>query len=179
MRVISGTHKSRTIPLPKDYNARPTTDFSKESLFNILSNNFNFDSLTVLDLFSGTGSISYEFASRGCPYVTAIEQSFQNIKQIKKIITLFKMDQISAIKTDAFHFLNSTKAGYDIIFADPPYEMNGIESLPDIIFKKNILNPEGWFILEHSGNHVFTDHLNFINHRHYGSVNFSFFSYKK
>lgn len=176
MRIISGTHKSRIIPLPKDYKARPTTDFSKESLFNILANHFDFEQLDILDLFSGTGSISFEFASRGCPRVTAIEQSFQNMKQIKKIAGFFKMDQVAVIKADAFQFLKITKSGYDIIFADPPFKLEGIEKLPDLVFSRAILRPGGWFVLEHPRDMSFQTHAKLIDHRNYGSVNFSFFS---
>lgn len=155
-------------------NARPTTDFAKESLFNILNNYFFFDKIKVLDLFSGTGSIGIEFLSRGCTSVQMVENEQRNLKNISDVLKTLNIEA-KLIKTDVFKFLDSTKETYDIIFADPPYDMKGIERLPDLVFSKNLLNNEGWFILEHSKNTDFKNHQHFHEERSYGSVHFSVF----
>lgn len=175
MRIISGTHKGRTIPLPKNYKARPTTDFAKESLFNIMANHFDFEELVALDLFSGTGSISFELASRGFADVTSVELNFQNFKHIKLIAETFGLKQVQALKSNAFSYLKTCTKKFDFIFADPPYEMKDIETIPEIIFERNLLKENAWFVLEHSKNISFSNHKNLFDHRDYGSVNFSFF----
>ncbi len=165
---------------PKNFKARPTTDFAKENLFNILNNNFDFSELSVLDLFSGTGSISYEFASRECISVISVESNFKHQAFIKKTIEEFGMGQIKSIKSDVFRYVKTCKDKFDIVFADPPYDLKEIESIPEFIFEHNILKDSGWLIIEHGDKTNFGRHPNFIELRKYGGVNFSIFeTYKK
>ena len=175
MRIVSGTHKSRPLHLPSNLPVRPTTDFAKESLFNIVNNKFDFNDISVLDLFSGTGSISYEFASRGAKDITSVEIEQRCCKFINSTAVSFGFSNIRTIKADVFAFLGFCKIQYDIIFADPPYNMKNITELPDLVFKNNLLKSEGLFILEHSRYLNFTAHPAFSEHRNYGKVNFSFF----
>lgn len=176
MRIVSGKFKGKRIEPPKNFKARPTTDFAKESLFNIISNNYNFENITALDLFSGTGGISLELASRGCPDVTSVELNPVHQAFIRKTVDDLGMrDQVRSLKQNAFVFLKGCRQQFDLIFADPPYDMEGIETIPDIIFEKNLLTDEGWLILEHSKNKDFSEKPFFIERRSYGSVNFSIF----
>lgn len=175
MRIISGKYRGKKLILPKNFNARPTTDYAKESLFNILNTNFNFEKLNVLDLFSGSGSISYEFASRGCKSITAIEKNYKNYMVIKNHINLLDAKAIDVIKADAFKILKKLDKQFNIIFADPPYDLPGIDMIPDLVFNPNILLPNGWFILEHSKKHHFSSHQYFSQLKIYGEVHFSIF----
>lgn len=175
MRIISGTHKSRSIKAPKNLPVRPTTDFAKESLFNILNNNFDFTSLKVLDLFSGTGNISYEFASRGFAEITAVESNYNCYSFIKKTAAELDFKNMKVVKNDVFSFLKNCMEKYDLIFADPPYEMEGIEKIPALIFENNLLNDNGWLIIEHSAQTKYTDQQRLLQKRNYGKVNFSIF----
>ncbi|MGE0076652.1 MAG: RsmD family RNA methyltransferase [Bacteroidales bacterium] len=176
MRIVGGTFRGRHFTPPKSFNARPTTDFAKESLFNIINNNYDFEELRVLDLFSGTGSISFEFISRGAVRVDSIEVNFVHNRFIKETAQKLGVANLSAIKADVFSFINRCSAKYSIIFADPPYDLKGIDQIPDIIFQRELLEDGGCFILEHSGSYMFTNHPFFKEHRAYGSVNFSFFA---
>jgi len=175
MRIISGTLRGKTIVPPHCFAARPTTDFAKESLFNILENRYDYSEVEVLDLFSGTGNISYEMASRGCPRIDAVEMNTQSAAFIKKTAQSLKLLQIHAIRMNVFDFLEICTARYDIIFADPPYDLQGIENLPQSIMAKKMLKEGGCFILEHGANYDFSKNPNFLEHRKYGTVNFSFF----
>ena len=175
MRIIGGTHRKRMIHPPKNFKARPTTDRAKESLFNILSNYIDFSEIKVLDLFGGTGSISYEFASRGCNNITCIELNYKHYVFIKETINNLGFSQIKAYKSDVLKFLNKYTDKYDIIFADPPYDLPEIDTIPDIIFNNKLLNKNGLFILEHSDKTLFTNHPKLKEHRNYGGVNFSIF----
>ena len=175
MRIVSGTHKGRLIRPPKNFKARPTTDFAKENLFNVLNNIFDYTELDVLDLFSGTGSISYEFASRGSNSVISVESNFKHHIFIKKTIEELSLPNIKAIKSDVFRFIKTYSTKFDLIFADPPYELNEIQSIPDFIFNHNILKPEGWLIVEHGDKTDFSKHSKFKEIRKYGGVNFSIF----
>jgi len=175
VRIISGSYKGRAIHAPKNFTARPTTDFAKESLFNILNNNFDYSEMNALDLFSGTGSISYELASRGCEDIICIELNFNHLAFIKKTIQELQFSQIKAFRADAFKFIKTCKTSFDLIFADPPYDLKNIEIIPDIIFERNLLKPNGWLIVEHGAKTKFNDHPNFKVQRNYGSVNFSIF----
>ncbi|MFC2096457.1 16S rRNA (guanine(966)-N(2))-methyltransferase RsmD [Bacteroidota bacterium] len=177
MRIVSGKYKGRLVKPPKNFKARPTTDFAKENLFNILNNNFDFTELHILDLFSGTGSISYEFASRECLSVTSIESNFKHQVFIKKTIDELGLQNIKTIKSDAFRFVKSCKDKFDIIFADPPYDLKEIESIPEFIFSQQILNPEGWLIVEHGNKTNFGRQKGFKELRKYGGVNFSIFEH--
>ncbi|MBN2519635.1 MAG: RsmD family RNA methyltransferase [Bacteroidales bacterium] len=177
MRIISGKHKGRYITPPKNtFKARPTTDFAKESLFNIINNHFNYKDIIVLDLFSGTGSISYEFASRGCKTVYAVENNFSHYNFIKNTINKLDLKEIKVWKADVFKFLPKFNETFDIIFADPPYDLEITKLLPDMIFQYNLLIKNGWFILEHDKKLKFNAHPNYFDERIYGNVHFSFFN---
>lgn len=179
MRIISGKHKGRRITAPKNLPVRPTTDMSKESLFNILNNHFNFNGLKVLDLFSGTGNISYEFASRGSGPITSVDGDMGCVNFIKKTATELDLD-ISAIKSDVFSFLERNKTTYDIIFADPPYNLDQkeFEKVIQLIFDNELLDEEGMLIVEHS-KHTKLNHMsNFSFDKHYGGSVFSFYEFE-
>lgn len=175
MRIISGLYKGRRISAPSTITARPTTDFAKEGLFNVLNNLIDFEDIDVLDLFSGTGGISFEFVSRNCRQAISVEQNDRHCAFIRKVCTDLKITNLQLVKTDVFRYVKSCSLNFDLIFADPPYELTNIEEIPDLIFKKNILKPDGLFILEHSVINDFSNHPNFENKRNYGNVNFSFF----
>jgi 16S rRNA (guanine(966)-N(2))-methyltransferase RsmD len=175
LRIISGKYKGRQLHPHKTFNARPTTDFAKESLFNILNNHFYFDRVKVLDLFAGTGGIGLEFFSRGCDQVEMIEIDSKNHRFIADAIKQLGINQVKLIRGDALKYLQSCKPGYDIIFADPPFDLKSISNIPDIVFKRNLLNDEGWLILEHSKSNNFKSHPRFKDERVYGSVHFSIF----
>ena len=175
MRIVSGKHKGRHIRPPKNFKARPTTDFAKENLFNILNNNFDFSELNILDLFSGTGSISYEFASRECISVISIESNFKHHAFIKKSIDELGLNQVKAIKSDVFRYVKTCRDKFDIVFADPPYDLKDIDTIPDFIFSHNILKKDAWLIVEHGNKTNFSKHPAFIEIRKYGGVNFSIF----
>lgn len=176
MRIISGIFRGKQIRPPGNFKARPTTDFAKESLFNILIHQHSMEDLDVLDLFSGTGSIAYEFASRGASSVLAVEMIPAHYKFIQDTCRSLPLDQVSVIRADAFRYLKKPVQSFDIIFADPPFDHPGLDELPDLIFGTDILNKDGVFILEHPGSQSFTAHSHFLQHRKYGGVNFTFFS---
>ncbi len=178
MRIVSGKYKRRIISPPKNLPVRPTTDMAKESLFNILNNYVDFVGLDVLDLFAGTGNISYEFVSRGCKSVTAVEKDFGCVKFINQTSEKLQMPELRVVKQDVFRFLNMPKLKYDIIFVDPPYKLEAIASIPELIFDRNIISENGWLILEHPREYDFSSSLHFHEHRKYGSVNFSLFQFK-
>lgn len=148
---------------------------AKESLFNILGNYIDFRETSVLDLFAGTGNISYEFVSRGCKSVTAIDKDFGCTNFIGKTVQKLEMKELSVIRLDVFRFLATSKHKYDIIFADPPYQMGNIADIGKLVFGHGLLNPDGWLIIEHPGDTDFSESLHFHEHRKYGRVNFSFF----
>lgn len=174
MRIINGKNRGRKIEAPSSLPVRPTTDLGKESLFNILNNYFYFDRVNVLDLFAGTGNITYEFASRDAVSVTAVD-NFQGCTDfIRRTINQLGYEQVSVIRGDAIHFIERSRQKYDIIFADPPYDMVGVEKIADIVFKNNLLKPDGWLVIEHSRSYDFSKHPNFYQHRKYGKLNFTF-----
>ena len=176
MRIISGENKGRRIPVPGSFKARPTTDFAKEALFNIIANHFNFEKIHVLDLFSGTGSIGYEFASRGAERVDMVELNKRYSDFIRKTIQHLGLRQVQIYNKDVFRAIPHIKDKYDIVFADPPYNLDKIPEIPEIIFNNNILLKNGWFILEHGRNLDFSGHSHFRELRKYGSVHFSIFT---
>lgn len=176
MRIVSGTHKGRPIKTPLDLPVRPTTDLAKESLFNILNNNFYFDELNVLDLFSGTGNISYEFASREAKSITCVDSNMKCTEFIKNTALNFGFKQMFVIKADVEQYLSKCNTQFDLIFADPPYELNWIDKIPDLVFNNKILSENGWLVIEHSKSTNYSNHPNFKQIRKYGKVNFSFFS---
>lgn len=176
MRIVSGKFRKKNIVPPKNFKARPTTDMAKESLFNILENMYEFESLKILDLFGGTGSISYEFASRGCSEITSVEINFKHHAFIKKTIEELELqEQVKVIRKDAFVFIKKINKNYDIIFADPPYDLENLEIIPEKIFENNLLKNGGMFIFEHSDKFDFRKNPYFSFHKKYGSVNFTFF----
>jgi 16S rRNA (guanine(966)-N(2))-methyltransferase RsmD len=176
VRIISGTHKGRRITPDKKFSARPTTDFAKENLFNIISNWYDIDELNILDLFSGTGGISYEFASRGAISVISVEKNIAHQAFIKKNIIDLNFKNIRSVKADVFKFVNSCKNKFDLIFADPPYDLPNIDTIPDAILNKDLLQKDGILIVEHSRETDFSAHPLFTEKREYGSVNFSIFA---
>lgn len=179
MRIISGKYKGRRISPPKNLPVRPTTDMSKEALFNVLRNHFNFEGLKVLDLFSGTGNISYEFASRGSDNITCVDGDFGCVKFIKQTASEFDFN-ISAVKSDVLKFIEKSKTKYDIIFADPPYafEQKTFDKIVLSIFENNLLEEEGMMIIEHS-KYTKLDHLmHFSFKKSYGGSIFSFFEFE-
>lgn len=176
MRVISGIYKRRRFDVPHTFKARPTTDFAKENLFNVLNNYIDFeDGISALDLFSGTGSISIELVSRGCEKVISIEKDPQHYAFICKVMKEVKTDKCIPIRGDVFRFIERCNEQFDFIFADPPYALKELESIPELIFKNKLLKDNGIFVLEHGKDNHFEENPHFIEHRHYGSVNFSIF----
>lgn len=176
MRIITGKYKGRHFDIPRSFKARPTTDFAKENIFNVLVQYVDFDGATALDLFSGTGSISLELVSRGCSQVVSVEMDRDHHRFIQECLKKLETDTCIPIRGDVFRFLKSCKQQYDLIFADPPYALKELATLPDIIFEKELLKEEGIFILEHGKDHDFSRHPHFKEHRQYGSVNFSIFT---
>jgi len=179
MRVVAGKYKGRHFEVPRSFKARPTTDFAKENLFNVLRSYVDFEEETpqALDLFAGTGSITLELLSRGCAHVTAVELDPQHISFIRQFLRQLKAEEdVTLLRADVLRFLKKAPGSYDFIFADPPYALPQLEQLPDLIFNgSSILNPDGLFVLEHGKAQDFSRHPHFIGHRAYGSVNFSFF----
>lgn len=175
MRIISGKCRGRMIVPPKKLKARPTTDFAKENLFNILGNRYDFSEMDVLDLFSGTGSISYEFASRGAKSVTSVEINSLHHAFIADTARKLGLTQIHAVNANVHLYLKSCRRKYDIVFSDAPYDMPALEQLPNQIFEADILKDGGLLIFEHSSSYNFWEHPNFCEIRTYGSVNFSIF----
>ena len=163
----------------KEFTARPTTDTAKESLFNILVNTYDLEEVDVLDLFAGTGSISYEFASRGSRFIEAVELNYKHATFIHKTKQELKLDQLRLVRTNVFHYLKTCTRKFDIIFADPPYDLAEIETLPEIILSRELLKDDGVFILEHPKSINFSSNECLADHRSYGSVNFSFFKKEK
>lgn len=178
MRIISGKYKGRRIMPPKNLPVRPTTDMSKEALFNVLNNHFNFSELKILELFAGTGSISYEFASRGCTPILCVDGDMGCVNFIKKTAKEFDFD-ITALKSDVFKFLEKHKGNYDIIFADPPYgmEQKDFEKIVELIFENELLDEEGMLVVEHSKYTKLDQMSNFSFQKSYGGSVFSFFEF--
>jgi len=176
MRIISGTLGGRRIhPPAKMPYTRPTTDIAKEGLFNILQTRIDFDGAKTLDLFSGTGSISYELASRGAADLTIVEKDAVMYQFIKKNIADLKIENANVIRMDVFGFLETATGKYDFIFAGPPYALNTIDELPKIIVEKNLIDDEGYFVLEHTPRNDYEKYAGFSFKRNYGTTVFSFF----
>lgn len=176
MRVISGIYKRRRFDVPHTFKARPTTDFAKENLFNVLMNYLDFEEgVTALDLFAGTGSISIELVSRGCDRVISVEKDPQHHAFISKVMKEVKTDRCLPLRGDVFRYIEKCNEQFDFIFADPPYALKELSTIPQKIFEYKLLKPEALFVLEHGKDLSFEQDPHFIEHRHYGSVNFSFF----
>jgi 16S rRNA (guanine966-N2)-methyltransferase len=175
VRILGGILGGRNIDVPKGLPIRPTTSFAGEGLFNILNNKIDFEEISLLDLFSGTGHISIEFASRGCKDVTGVDNNFSCVNFLKQTASKFDLP-INAMKGDVFKLLKDTKKKYDIIFADPPYDITNIEEIHQLVFEHALLKEKGMLIIEH-GPRTKLEHLShFSQQRKYGNVNFSFFN---
>ena len=179
MRIITGKYKGRHFEIPRSFKARPTTDFAKENIFNVLNGYIDFEDATALDLFSGTGSITLELLSRGCSQVISVEQDRDHhhfIQEcIKKLTANSQQPTAIPIRGDVFRFVKSCHQQFDFIFADPPYALKELPRIPDLILEKNLLKENGIFVFEHGKDNDFSQHPHFIEHRQYGSVNFSLF----
>ncbi|PKP02040.1 MAG: 16S rRNA (guanine(966)-N(2))-methyltransferase RsmD [Bacteroidetes bacterium HGW-Bacteroidetes-6] len=175
MRIISGYLKGRTFSPPERDGVRPTTDMAKEGLFNILVHRFELEDAVVFDLFSGTGSIGFEFVSRGAKQVFCVEKDAVMATFIKSVAAKMQMENLTVLRSDAFKFLVLTTLQADIIFADPPYQNIGVSDIPELVFGKNILNQDGLLIVEHDQTQHFSGHPRFKELRKYGKVHFSLF----
>lgn len=175
MRIITGKYKGRHFDIPRSFKARPTTDFAKENIFNVLMGYTDFEDATALDLFAGTGSISLELVSRGCQSVVSVEADRDHANFIRQCFT--KLDDKSDIlvRGDVFRFLKSCRQQFDFIFADPPYALERLREIPDLVLDGNLLKADGIFVFEHGKDNDFSQHPRFLEHRSYGSVNFSLF----
>ena len=183
MRIITGKYKGRHFDIPRTFKARPTTDFAKENIFNVLVQYVDFEGARALDLFSGTGSISLELLSRGCSQVVSVELDRDHNRFIQECVKKLGATNIIPIRGDVFRFLKTCKQQYDFIFADPPYALKELPQIPDLIFGNSpltshhspLLKPDGIFVFEHGKDYDFSQHPHFVEHRSYGSVNFSLF----
>lgn len=175
MRIITGKYKGRHFDIPRTFKARPTTDFAKENIFNVLVQYVDFDSAEALDLFSGTGSISLELVSRGCSRVVSVELDRDHHRFIQECLKKLSTVNCIPIRGDVFRFVKSCKQQFDFIFADPPYALKNLPEIPDLIFEKKLLKDNGVFVFEHGKDHDFSQHPHFVEHRSYGSVNFTLF----
>jgi 16S rRNA (guanine966-N2)-methyltransferase len=175
MRIVGGKYRGRVFNPDKKFTARPTTDLAKESLFNILANRYDFSEMKILDLFSGTGSIGYEFLSRDAGEVTLVEKDHHHIRFIKKTIEQLRAENVRVIQDDVFRFLKNCPFSFDIIFADPPYEFPYVKEMIKAVFDSGVLKEKGLFILEHSKSHDFSKLPYYNELRKYGKVHFSFF----
>lgn len=175
MRIISGKYRGRIINPPRNLRARPTTDFAKENLFNVLGNLIDFEACDVLDLFAGTGSISYEFASRGARSITAVEINAVHYDFIRQTAAQLGAGHFYPVKANVFRYLKSCRKQFDLIFSDAPYDLEGSEAVIEAVFEGDLLRPDGMLIFEHSKKKEFTAHRYFWQTRSYGSVQFSFF----
>ncbi len=175
MRIITGIYKGRRFDIPHTFKARPTTDFAKENIFNVLNSYIDFEGAMALDLFAGTGSISLELLSRGCQQVVSIEKDRDHHAFIRQCIQKLGTDNSVVIRGDVFRYIKSCSQQFDFIFADPPYQLTELAQIPDLIFEKGLLKEEGIFVLEHGAQNNFSNHPHFVEHRKYGSVNFSIF----
>lgn len=178
MRIIAGSLRGRRLNPPATLPVRPTTDMARESLFNILNNYVDYEDCAVMDLFAGTGAMSLEFVSRGAKEVTSIDINNQCTDFIKASAKQFGVNNIHVVRADVFDLIKRAYKKFDIIFADPPYALENLAQLPDMIFEHNLLTDDGIFILEHPRDYHFEEHPHFWQHRNYGKVNFTFFAQK-
>lgn len=175
MRIITGEYKGRHFDVPRNFKARPTTDFAKENIFNVMNGYLDFEDTTALDLFAGTGSISLELISRGCSSVVSVEFDRDHANFIRQCMTKLGTEKNYLIRGDAFKFIKSCRQKFDFIFADPPYALTELSTIPSLIFEKDLLKEDGVLVFEHGKQHDFSDNSHFIERRVYGSVNFSIF----
>ena len=175
MRIITGLYKGRHFDIPRTFKARPTTDFAKENIFNVINGYMDLDGAVALDLFAGTGSISLELLSRGCDHVVSVEADRDHAAFIRQCMAKIGTDDCLLIRGDVFRFMKSCKQQFDFIFADPPYALEGLETIPDKVLDAGLVYPERYLILEHGNEHSFKDHPAFVKEKVYGRVHFSFF----
>ena len=195
MRIITGKYKGRHFDIPRSFKARPTTDFAKENIFNVLTQYIDFDGAEALDLFSGTGSITLELLSRGCSRVVSVELDRDHHRFIcdcigkllnkqrtntdnngqSEIVRVNPMPNCLPLRGDVFRYIKSCKQQFDFIFADPPYALKELPTIPSLIFERGLLKNDGIFVFEHGKDNDFSDDPHFVEHRCYGSVNFSIF----
>lgn len=175
MRIIRGKYGRRRFEPPTNLKARPTTDFARENIFNVIENLIDIEGITALDLFAGTGAISLELLSRGAASVTAVEQASPQAAFIMKTIKTLGDENLHLIKGDALRYIKTSKTKFDFIFADPPYNMEDFGKIPEMILNSSMLHPGTLFVMEHSKTYDFSTLPHFLQHRAYGSVNFSLF----
>ena len=175
MRIITGRYKGRHFDIPKTFKARPTTDFAKENIFNVLNSYIDFEGATALDLFSGTGSITLELLSRGCAQVISVELDRDHHRVIQQCLQKLGDTSVLPLRGDVFRFIKSCKHQFDFIFADPPYALKELPTIPSLIFEHGLLKEDGIFVFEHGKDNDFSSDPHFVEHRSYGSVNFSIF----
>lgn len=175
MRITGGKYLNRIIRPPAGFKARPTTDLARESLMNILNNRYDFESVSLLDLFGGTGAISYEFASRGTVEIDIVETDRRSCRFISNTLKELGLERARVHRLDVRDWLKICRRQYDIIFADPPYDLPWLEEIPDLVSLSGIIEKDGFLILEHPRKIEFSGHNLFFEHRNYGGVNFSFF----
>lgn len=175
MRIITGQYKGRHFDIPRTFKARPTTDFAKENIFNVLNGYIDFDGSAALDLFAGTGSISLEMLSRGCAPVVSVEADRDHAAFIAQCMKRIGTTDNVLIRGDVFRFLKKCHEQFDFIFADPPYALENLATLPGLVLGNDLLKPDGIFVLEHGKDYDFSNEPRFLEHRSYGSVNFSLF----
>lgn len=176
MRIIAGKYGGRFLKTPEFAPTRPTTNIAKEALFNTLSNYYNFDNISYLDLFGGTGQLSFEMASRGCMDITIVEMHPPCVNFIEKTRDELEIEGMQVVAMDIFKFIPLANRRYDLIFAGPPYPLPNLDEIPDLIFENNLVEGEGWFILEHNPQHNFKDHKHFYKKKKYGQTIFSIFT---
>ena len=176
MRIITGKYKGRHFEIPRSFKARPTTDFAKENIFNVLMGYIDFDGTRALDLFAGTGSITLELLSRGCSQVVSVELDRDHHRFIQQCIAkLQEENNVQCLRADVFRFIKGGHQQFDFIFADPPYALKELPQIPDLVFAHDLLAPDGIFVFEHGKDNDFSGHPHFVEHRSYGSVNFTLF----
>lgn len=175
MRIITGQYKGRHFDIPRTFKARPTTDFAKENIFNVLQGYIDFEDAVALDLFAGTGSISLELVSRGCSRVVSVEADRDHANFIRQCFKKLGDESDLLIRGDVFRFLKNCHQKFDFIFADPPYALGELAAIPGMVFASGILSEGGVFVLEHGAKNDFSSDAHFIERREYGSVNFSIF----
>lgn len=175
MRIIRGKYGKRRFDVPKNITARPTTDFARENIFNVLDNLIDFEGLTALDLFAGTGAVSYELLSRGCSKVVAVEKASTQYNFIKKVKELLGDENLTIVRGDVFKYISSARESFDFIFADPPYNLPNFGEIPGLILDSALVKEDTLVVVEHSSAYNFSELPHFLEHRSYGSVNFSIF----
>lgn len=179
MRIITGKYKGKHFEVPRSFKARPTTDFAKENLFNVLRAYVDFEETRALDLFAGTGSITLELLSRGCPEVVSVERDRQHYAFVRAAVehcTASDADvRVRVLNADALRIIAKSNERFDLVFADPPYALRELSELPERVMASGLLKPGALFVLEHGKEHDFSSRPEFLEHRAYGSVNFSFF----